>query len=47
MLVIAEFTSDVWASVPVAELKVIVLKGFTTILPFAVPEPEPPVKVTV
>ena len=46
MLVSAVFTHTVCASVPTAELNVIVLFGLTVIVPLAVMLPQPPVKVT-
>ena len=49
MLVIAALTHTVCAFVPTAELKVIVLVGFTVMVPVAVfvPPVQPPVIVTV
>ena len=41
--------TSVWLSVPAAELNVIVLFGFTVINPLdeTVPDPQPPIRVTV
>ena len=47
ILVIAVLIHGVWAFVPVADVKDIVLLGDTFIVPVAVIVPHPPVKVTV
>ena len=47
ILVIAVLIHGVWASVPVADVKDMVLSGDTFIVPVAVIVPQPPVKVTV
>ena len=47
MLVIAVLIHFVWAFVPAAEVRVMVLFGVTVIVPVAVTFPQPPVKVTV
>ena len=47
ILVIAVLIQTVCAFVPGADVNVIVLFGVTVIVPVAVTEPQPPVKVTV
>ena len=47
ILVMAVLIHTVCAFVPAAEVSVMVLFGVTVIVPFAVTEPQPPVKVTV
>ena len=47
IFVIAELIHTVCDVVAGAEVKVIVLFGVTVMVPFAVTEPQPPVKVTV
>ena len=47
IFVIAVLIHGVWASVPVADVKDMVLLGDTFIVPVAVIIPHPPVKVTV
>ena len=47
ILVIAVLIHTVCASVPAADVNVMVLLGVTVMVPFAVIEPQPPVKVTV
>ena len=47
MSVIGVFTQTVWLSVPVSEVRVMVLSGCTMMVPVAVTFPQPPVKVTV
>jgi hypothetical protein len=47
IVVIAVLMQTVWASVPPAEVKVIVLFGVTVIVPVFVIVPQPPVKVIV
>ena len=47
MLVMAVLIHLVWAFVPAAEVKAMVLLGVTVIVPVAVIVPQPPVKVTV
>ena len=46
-MVIAVLIHLVWASVPTAELSVMVLFAVTVIVPVAVVPPQPPVVVTV
>ena len=47
MFVIGVLIQTVCAFVPAGEVSVIVLLGVTVIVPLAVTEPHPPVKVTV
>ena len=44
MLVIGVFTQTVWATVPGADVLVMVLLGVTVIIPLALAEPQPPVR---
>ncbi|MPL83023.1 hypothetical protein SDC9_28973 [bioreactor metagenome] len=47
MLVNGEFTQISWASVPAADVRLMVALGLTVMVPVAVMFPHPPISVTV